>query len=276
MVELGRYNRLRIAKRDKRVALLDGGRLGEIPLPIKQIPGSLDIGDEVEVFVYNDSEDRLAATTSKPKAQVGECAYLKVVGVSKHGAFLDWGLPKDLLVPLGEQQKPMRQDYSYAVFLYVDAATQRIAASSKLEKHLSSEGEGFVPRQAVECLIYARSDLGFKAIVDNSHLGQFYDNETFRPLHYGERVDAYIKRVRDDGKIDLVLQLPSQRERDRLGEAIIRHLRDNSGVSTLTDRSPPEEIYRAFGVSKANYKKALGRLYRQREINIEKHRITLL
>ena len=276
MVELGRYNRLRIAERDKRGALLDGGRFGKILLPSKQVPDSLDTGDEVEVFVYNDSEGRLSATTLEPKAQVGECAYLKVVDVGQHGAFLDWGLPKDLLVPLGEQQKPMRKGYSYTVFLYVDEATQRIAASSKLEKHLSTEGEGFAPRQAVDCLIYARSDLGFKAIVDNSHLGQFYDNETFRQLHYGERVEAYIKRVRDDGRIDLVLQLPSQRERDRLGEAIIRHLRDNSGVSTLTDHSPPEEIYRAFGVSKANYKKALGRLYRQREINIEKHRITLL
>ena len=276
MAELGRYNRLRIIERNERGALLDGGALGRILLPRKHLRGSLRAGDDVEVFVYHDSKERIAATTRKARAQVGECAWLEVVSVGKHGAFLDWGLPKDLFVPLGEQQKPMRKGHSYAVYLYVDEATGRVAASSKLEKHLSSEGREFTPRQAVDCLIYARSDLGYKAVINHSHLGQFYDNETFRRLRFGETVSAWIKQVRDDGKIDLVLQLPSRQERDRLGDAIIRHLRDNRGISTLTDRSPPDDIYRAFGVSKASYKKALGRLYKRREILIEKHQITLL
>ena len=275
MADLGRYNRLRITRLTDLGAFLDAGELGEILLPRRYLDDSIQPGGEIEVFVYCDSEDRVVATLERPRAQVGECAYLKVVGTSKFGAFLDWGLPKDLLVPFGEQQKPMQKGYSYTVFLYVDDETRRIAASSRLEKYLSLDGRGFKPRQPVECLIYGRSDLGFKAVVDGTHLGQFYDGETFRRLHYGERIDAYIKQVRKDGKIDLALQLPSRQERDRLGEAIIDHLRQNQGISTLTDKSPPDDIYRTFGVSKANYKKALGRLYKQREIVIEKHRITL-
>jgi predicted RNA-binding protein (virulence factor B family) len=276
MAELGRYNNLRIIRRADIGLFLDGGEYGDVLLPRKYVRDSMQVGDSLEVFLYNDSEDRIVATTLKPRVQVGECAYLKAVGTSRHGAFLDWGLPKDLLVPHGEQQKPMQKGYSYTVYLYVDHATDRIAASSRLEKWLSLEADGFKPRQPVKLLIYGKSDLGFKAVVDGSHLGQLYANEVFRPLHYGERVDGYIKQIRADGRIDLSLQLPSQLERDRLGEAIIEHLRQNEGVSTLTDKSPPDEIYRVFGVSKANYKKALGRLYKERRIRIEDRQITLL
>ena len=276
MAELGRYNTLRIIRRADIGLLLDGGEYGDVLLPRKYVLDSMQVGESIEVFLYNDSEDRIVATTLKPRAQVGECAYLKVVGTSRHGAFLDWGLPKDLLVPHGEQQKPMHKGYSYTVYLYVDHATDRIAASSKLEKWLSLEADGLKPRQPVKLLIYGKSDLGFKAVVDGTHLGQLYANEVFRPLHYGERVDGYIKQVRADGRIDLALQLPSRLERDVLGEAIIEHLRQNDGISTLTDKSPPEEIYRVFGVSKANYKKALGRLYKERRILIEHRQITLL
>lgn len=276
MTELGRYNRLRIVKRTDIGIFLDGDEFGEILLPRKYVLDSMQPDDEVEVFIYNDSEDRIVATTLKPRAQVGECAYLKVVSSGKFGAFLDWGLPKDLLVPFSEQQKPMQKGYSYTVYLFVDESTQRIAASTRLEDYLSMDGSGFNPRQAVDCLIYGKSDLGFKAVINGTHLGQFYSNETFQPLHYGETVSAYIKQIREDGRIDLMLQLPSHLERDQLGEAIVSHLQQNHGVSTLTDKSPPDDIYRTFGVSKANYKKALGRLYRQRTIAIEKHRITLL
>lgn len=276
MTELGRYNRLRILKRTDIGLFLDGDCYGEILLPRRYVQDSMQPGDVIEVFVYNDSEDRIIATTDRPRAQVGECAYLKVVGTSKFGAFLDWGLPKDLLVPFSEQQKPMQKGYSYAVYIFVDQASQRIAASTKLESWLSSEGSDFKPRQAVDCLIYGKSDLGFKAIIDGSHLGQFFESETFRPLHFGESVRAYIKQVRKDGKIDLMLQLPSQLERDQLSDAIVEHLRQNDGVSELTDKSPPDDIYRTFGVSKANYKKALGQLYKQRRIAIEKHQISLL
>ncbi len=276
MAELGRYNNLRILRRTDIGIFLDSGDFGDILLPRKYALDSMRVDQQVEVFVYNDSEDRIVATTLKPLAQVGECAYLKVVSSNRYGAFLDWGLPKDLLVPFSEQQKPMQKGYSYTVYLFVDSASERIAASTKLEKWLSQDGGDFKPRQAVELMIYGRSDLGFKAVVDSSHLGQLYSNETFKPLHYGERVDGYIKQIRDDGRIDLMLQLPSHRQRSQLSDAIIEHLQQNDGVSGLTDKSPPDDIYQAFGVSKASYKKALGHLYKQRRIVIEKHQITLL
>ena len=276
MANLGRQNQLAITRQADIGVFLDAGDLGEILLPKRYVEPSMRPGTTVEVFVYNDSEDRIVATTQKPKAQVGECAYLRVVGLNRFGAFLDWGLPKDLLAPFGEQQQRMQKGYSYGVYLYVDEETQRIVASSKLEKHLSKDPGTFKPRQPVALLIYGKSDLGFKAIVDNTHLGQLYTSETFTHLHYGERVSGYIKQVREDGKIDLTLQLPPHLERDRLAAAIVDHLRDNQGISTLTDKSPPDDIYRTFGVSKASYKKALGQLYKSRTIEIEKHRITLL
>jgi predicted RNA-binding protein (virulence factor B family) len=265
MAFLGRYNKLRIVKRADIGAFLDGDQFGDILLPRKYAPESMRIGDKVEVFLYNDSEDRIIATTLAPRVQVGKCAYLKVVATGKYGAFLDWGLPKDLLVPFSEQQNPMQKGYSYTVYVFVDEETQRIAASTKLEQHLSVDVSGFKPRQQVDLLIYGKSDLGFKAVINGTHLGQLFEGETFQRLHFGEQV-----------KVDLVLQLPSELTRDSLGAAIIDHLRNNEGVSTLTDKSPPDDIYRTFGVSKASYKKALGQLYRQRMIMIEKHQITLL
>ncbi len=275
MAELGRFNRLPVARRAKIGLFLDAGNLGQVLLPRRYVDAAWQLGDSVEVFLYHDSEDRVVATVETPAAQVGDCAYLKVVAVSPIGAFLDWGLPKDLLVPFGEQQKKMQKGYSYAVYVYVDPDTQRIVASSKLERHLHRSPARFRPQQQVDLLIYGKSDLGFKAVVDNTHLGQLYTSETFQPLHYGERLRGYIKQVRKDGKIDLVLQLPAHLERDHLVAAIVENLQQNDGVSTLTDRSPPDDIYRAFGVSKANYKKALGQLYRQRVIRIDKDRITL-
>jgi len=276
MVELGHYNKLRVTKRADIGVFLDGDQFGDILLPRKYAPESMGIGDEVEVFLYNDSEDRIIATTLEPKTQVGECAYLKVVSTNRFGAFLDWGLPKDLLVPFSEQQNPMQQGYSYSVYVFVDEETQRIAASTKLEQHLCVDVSAFKPRQEVDLLIYGKSDLGFKAIINGTHLGQLFEGETFQRLHFGEQLKGYIRQVRADGKVDLMLQLPSELTRDNLGKSIIDHLRQHDGVSTLTDKSPPDDIYQAFGVSKASYKKALGKLYKQRTIMIEKHQITLL
>jgi predicted RNA-binding protein (virulence factor B family) len=170
----------------------------------------------------------------------------------------------------------VQKGYSYSAYLFVDETTQRIAASTRLEDHLSQDGSGFKPRQPVDLLIYGKSDLGFKAVIDGTHLGQLYENETFQRLHHGERLKGYIKQVRKDGKIDLMLQLPSHLERDRLSDAIVAHLRQNEGVTALTDKSPPDDIYQVFGVSKASYKKALGQLYKQRVISIDKNQIRLL
>jgi hypothetical protein len=276
MADLGRYNTLSILRRTDFGVFLDGGDLGDILLPRKYVTDSMQVGEPLKVFLYTDSEDRLIATTLQPRAQVGECAYLKVVSTSHYGAFLDWGLPKDLLVPFSEQQQKLQEGYSYTVFLFVDTETQRIAASTRLEDWLALDASHFKPRQAVELLIYGKSDLGFKAVVDGTHLGQLYTNEVFRPLHYGERLNGYIKQLRPDGRIDLMLQLPSHIERDQLSETIVEHLQQNDGVTQLTDKSPPDDIYQVFGVSKSNYKKALGKLYKQQRINIEKHQITLL
>ena len=276
MAKLGHYNQLRILRRSDYGLFLDGENYGDILLPRRFVTAEMQIGESVEVFLCNDSEDRIVATTETPKAVVGECAYLKVVSNNRFGAFLDWGLPKDLLVPRNEQQKPMQKGYSYTVYLYVDENSERIAASNRLENWLSLEASHFKPRQAVDLLIYAKSDLGFKAVINNSHLGQLYNNEVFKPLHYGERMTGYIKRLRPDGRIDLSLQPPTDQQQDLLGDAILAHLQQNDGVSPLTDSSTPDDIYRQFGVSKASYKRALGRLYRQRRIVIEKQQITLV
>ena len=276
MVNLGQYNTLTILRRSEVGLFVDGGELGDILLPRKYVTDSMQVGEQLEVFLYNDSEDRLVATTLRPHALVGECAYLKVVSTSYHGAFLDWGLPKDLLVPFSEQQQTLQDGYSYTVFIYIDTSTQRIAASTKLENWLSIDASHFKPRQPVDLMIYGKSDLGFKAVVDGTHLGQLYTNEIFRPLHYGEKVKGFIKQLREDGRIDLMLQLPSHIERDQLGDAIIEHLQQNQGISQLTDKSPPDTIYQTFGVSKTNYKKALGKLYKERRITIDKQQITLL
>ena len=276
MADLGRYNTLTILRRTDFGVFLDGGDLGDILLPRKYVTDSMLVGEPLKVFLYNDSEDRLIATTLQPRAQVDECAYLKVVSTNHYGAFLDWGLPKDLLVPFSEQQQKLQEGYSYTVFLFVDTETQRIAASTRLEDWLALDASHFKPRQAVELLIYGKSDLGFKAVVDGTYLGQLYTNEVFRPLHYGEKVNGFIKQLRPDGRIDLMLQLPSHIERDQLSKTIIEYLQQNEGISLLTDKSPPDAIYQAFGVSKSNYKKALGKLYRERLIIIDKHQITLL
>jgi predicted RNA-binding protein (virulence factor B family) len=275
-VNLGQYNLLRVIKKVDFGIYLDGANYGDILLPRQYTDSNTAIGDSIEVFIYLDSEDRIVATTLKPKAVVGECAYLKVVQVNRIGAFMDWGLPKDLLVPFNQQQKPMQKGYSYAVYLYVDELTERIAASSRLEDFIGDVPDRLRPDQAVDLMIYAKSDLGFKAVIDGRYLGQLFENEVFRPLHFGEKLPGFIKRVRPDGKIDLILQQATTLARSSLAESILRYLSDNNGISTLTDKSPPDDIYSTYGVSKAAYKRALGTLYKSRQIKIEKHQITLV
>jgi predicted RNA-binding protein (virulence factor B family) len=276
MIKLGQYNSLRVIKKVDFGFYLDGDTYGDILLPRKYAAKNTAIGESIEVFIYLDSEDRIVATTLKPKALVGECAYLKVVAVNRIGAFLDWGLPKDLLVPYNQQQKSMEKGYSYTVYVYVDELTERIAASSRLEEFLTDKPDQLEPNQPVDLMIYAKSDLGFKAVINGRYLGQLFNNEVFRPLHYGEKIPGFIKQVRSDGKIDLRLQQAAHLARNSLAEEILRHLSENNGVSELTDKSPPGEIYNTFGVSKSTYKKALGLLYKNRQIKIEKHQITLV
>ena len=276
MVEIGKINNLQVVKILEHGIYLDGEHLGEILMPSRYVPENCEIGDSLEVFIYLDSADLLLATTETPYVMVGECAYLKVVDVNPAGAFLDWGLPKDLLVPYGEQISPLQVGKSYTVLVYLDENTNRIAATQKLDSHLSEEAQYFKHGQAVELLIFGKTELGYKAVINNTHIGLIYKNEVFQTLTNGEKIKGYIKTIRPDSKIDLCLQLSGKDARDDLSSRIIDYLEKNDGESTLTDKSPPEEIYKCCGVSKKNYKKTIGTLYKKKLIRIEKDKITLL
>ena len=275
MAQIGKKNRLRVVKEVEFGVYLDGGEHGEILLPRRYLPESWAKGEAIEVFVYLDSEDQLIATTQRPRIMVGQCAYLKVKAVNKYGAFLDWGLAKDLLVPFKEQATRMQEGKSYVVCAYLDQESERIAASSKLHKHLQEQADGFKPQQEVKLLICGRSDMGYKAVINHTHLGLIFKDDAFKPLKYSQKLIGYIKAIRDDGKIDLTLQPKGKAARKQLTEQILDYLKQQGGVSNLTDKSPPEAIYQQFNVSKGSYKKALGALYKQRKILIEQDEIRL-
>ncbi len=269
MLKIGRQNLLRVTKATSFGVYLDGSNYGEILLPKRYVPQDCQPDSWLKVFIYLDSEDRLIATTETPLAQVGEVACLKVVAVNRFGAFMDWGLPKDLLVPRKEQAIPMQEGQSYVVCVYVDDHSETIVGSSRLDLFLNEFSSSFTPRQAVDLLIYERTDLGYKAVIDGTHLGLLYANEVFQPLSIGQRVQGYIKAIRPDQKIDLMLQLPSAVAHDGLTQKILDHLQARGGRSNFSDKSSPEDIYREFGVSKAHFKRAIGLLYKQQQIVIE-------
>lgn len=268
MIDIGKYHRLVISKHEEHgIYLTDDSE--EILLPNQYLSENEEdwqIGKHLDVFVYLNSEDRPVATTEKPAACVGECAYLSVIGQSGFGSFLDWGLSKDLLVPFKEQRVPMETGRSYVVYIFLDSS-QRIAASSMLSRHLSEINEDdFEHRQQVDLLIASRSDLGFKAVIDGSHLGLIHNNELVRPIKVGERMEGYIGKPRSDGRINLTLQKLAYEVRDELSDQILDHLNQNGGRINLTDKSSPAEINAVFHVSKSNYKKALGKLLKEEKI----------
>jgi len=250
--------------------------LDTILLPRRYVPEGCEIGDWLDVFLYFDSDDLLIATTEKPKVQVGDCEMLTVVDINHAGAFMDWGLPKDLLVPYNEQQKPMEVGYSYVVHVFHDQNSDRIAASTKLNHHLDEETVWLKPRQQVNLLIAGRTDLGYKAVIDNKYLGLIFRADAFRPLKIGERLPGFVKNIRADGKIDLVISQSTLQGDHDLGEQIIRHLQEMGGESQVSDKSDPEEIYRLFKVSKKKYKQALGTLYKSKRILIEPGKVKLI
>lgn len=276
MVKIGQMNRLQAVKQIDAGLLLAGGEFGNILLPRRYVSDATNIGDVLNVFIYLDSEDCIIATTLPPKVMVGQCAHLEVKEVNAVGAFLDWGLPKDLLVPYNEQHKPMEVGRSYVVCVFLDSYTNRITASSKLSHHLEERSDGFHVHQAVDLLICGRSDMGYKAVVNHTHLGLIFRDDAFRTLIYGEKIQGYIKNIRPDRKIDLSLQQHSSQSKDELTDKIIRFLAANGGVSYLTDKSEPEAIHRQYNVSKGKYKSALSALYKQRKILITEDKITLV
>lgn len=276
MISLGKTATLKVAKLVTAGAYLDGLHLGEVFVASRDLPSRIQVGDELRVFLYRDSEAVLTGTTLSPAAEVGQCAFMKVVGTTKAGAFVDWGLPKDLLVPASEQYKPLEEGRSYVILVYVDERTGRLAGTARLHSHLQEDGSGFAPGQAVDLLICGFSDLGFKAVVNHTHLGLIFRDDSPEELRYGQRLSGYVKAIRPDNKLDLSLLPPGLSGLDLLGEKIIKHLEQAGGSTHLTDKSPAEDIAAAFGTSKSNYKKALGRLYKQRRINIAAQQVTLL
>ncbi|MDX1676856.1 S1 RNA-binding domain-containing protein [Arsukibacterium sp.] len=267
MIALGTLNTLTVKKQVKFGFYLDGLSWGEILLPNNVAPQGLQIGQALQVFLYLDSEDQLIATTEKPAIMVGQVAMLPVVAVTKVGAFLNWGLKKDLLVPFSEQQIPLKEGQRYLVYCYVDVSN-RIVASTKLDRHLHKTLPQYQPGDKVGVIISDQTDIGYKAVVNQQHWGVLYKNEVFKPLRRGDKLTAYIVKVREDGKIDLRLTATTYKQALELTEQILQKLKQNDGKLTLTDKSSPELIYETFGVSKKAYKQAIGALYKDKKIVI--------
>lgn len=275
MIEIGYYYDLTVVKKVDFGFYLDADNLGEVLLPVKFAPHDLTVGDELEVFIYLDSEGLPVATTQEAYAAVGEFCYLRVVDVTGVGAFLDWGLDKDILVPFAEQHRPMEVGKSYLVYITISDADGRIIASSKIDKFLDDDApHHYRPQQPVELIIASSTDLGYKAIINHSHWGVLYKNEVFKRISFGQSIKGFIKHIRPDGKIDLSLQ-GGEETRTKNKHIILDYLKSRQGYATLNDRTEPEVITELFGMSKAAFKKAIGGLYKERIITIEPEGIRL-
>ena len=266
-MKIGEYNELRINRTVDFGAYLIDDDTHEVLLPKRYLTPEMKVGDTIRVFVYNDSENRPVATTEQPYAVVGDFALMRVKAVNKVGAFLDWGLvAKDLLVPFSEQRVDMKVGRSYIVRVYLDEASHRIVASAKLAKFLNQTDPDYYHREKVEVLVTQRSDLGYRVIVDNAHWGQIYQNEIYQDVNVGDRLTAFVKQVRPDGKVDVTLAKIEKMRVDDLADRILDYLNSHSGEMSLTDKSDPDDINKAFSCSKKDFKKALGLLYKQQKI----------
>jgi len=275
MSHVGQLRTLRVIDASHEAIVLDGDDDGAIPLPRAEAPAGIEIGDAVDVFVLTDSQSRPIATTARPVVTLGHCASLRCVTTGSAGAFLDWGLPKNLLLPFAEQRRPLETGQRECVLVYLDNSG-RLAASSRLDHRLDETPGGFAAWQPVSLLICQRTDLGFKAVVDDQAIGLLYRDEIFRELQVGERIRGFVKRPRADGRLDVALQPPANEVKGELAERIVDDLRTQGGSSPLTDRSSPEAIAEAYGVSKKNYKRALASLYRARRVRLDADRVVLL
>lgn len=276
MADIGRVNRLAVMSTEGNEVRLDGGESGTIALAEKYISGKYRAGDELEVFVYIDREGQLQAITGKPYATVGEFATLRVAATSPSGAFLAWGMKNDLLVPKSEQLNPMVEGRSYAVYIFLSEKTNRITASSKLDKFLGLDSPDYVEGEEVDLILFDKTDLGYRAVINQSHVGMVYDNEVFQELSLGQRLKGYIHTIRQDSKIDLRLQRSGYDKVDAISKTILQLLQERGGHVPLSDKSPPDDIYALFGVSKKVFKKAIGALYKKRFITIDRSGIKLV
>ena len=255
MAQIGAFNQLEVLDIIAHGAVLDGQDKGEILLPNRYVPNNCEAGDVLDVFVYADSQDRLVATTQKPKAQSGDFASLKVVQVNKIGAFLDWGLPKDLLVPFNHQQRPMEVGKHYVVRVIVDERTERIVASTKLDRYLDIWPAEYKNGQEVDLIIATKTDLGFKAIINNQHWGLIFQSDIFKPLRTGQKLKGYVKQIRPDGRVDLTLSRPGKGKVIDFQDQLIDYLNKNDGFCNIHDKSSPALIQKTFGVSKKPLKR---------------------
>jgi predicted RNA-binding protein (virulence factor B family) len=274
--EIGKFNQLKVVAINDNGAYLDADELGEILLPNRYLPDNCQISDILKVFLYRDTADRLVATTTTPLGQVGEFVSLKVSQVNKMGAFLDWGLPKDLLVPYNQQHTKMEEGQYYLVRIFIDQTTDRIAASSKLDKFIDIWPAEYNEGDKVNLIIGGKTDLGFKAIVNDLHWGLLYDNEIFQPLRVGKKIAGYIKQVREDGRLDLILTRGSRDKVNIFSDTLLAHLKANDGYSPLHDKSAPELLQRTLGVSKKTFKATVGNLLKNGKIKLVTNGIKLV
>lgn len=275
-IQLGKYNQLEVVKEVDFGMYLNGDEDGEILLPKRYVPEGCKPGDVLNVFIYLDMDERLVATTLEPYVQVGEFACLEVAWVNQFGAFLDWGLMKDLFVPFREQKAKMQKGGRYVVHVHLDDESYRIVASAKVERFLSKEQPPYLPGEEVHVLVWQQTELGYKVIVDNRFSGMLYHNEIFQPLEVGMQMNAFVKHVREDGKIDLVLQKGGAKRVEDFSEVLLRFIKDNGGYTPINDKTDAEIIYHTFGVSKKTFKKAVGDLYKKRVVTLEDDGIYLV
>lgn len=275
-IRLGDYNQMKVVKKVDFSLYLDGGDEGEILLPARYVPENCKPGDELTVFVYLDQDERPVATTETPRAKVGDFAYLRVAWVNEYGAFLDWGLMKDLFCPFREQKMRMKKDNYYIVYIKLDEESYRLMATAKIEHYFAPEPPKYIHGDEVDLLVWQKTDLGFKVIIDNCYPGLVYDDQIFRPLKTGDRLIGFIDNVRPDGKIDVTLQPTGRRLTEEFSNTLLNYLYDNNGHCNLGDKSPAELIADTFKVSKKTFKKAVGDLYRRKLITIGDDGITLV
>ena len=277
MIQLGKYNTLKVVKEVDFGIYLDGGEGLEILMPTKYVPKDTKVDDELRCFVYQDSEARLIATTERPYATVGEFASLKINSVNAVGAFADWGTSKELLIPHSEQNVKMEEGHRYLIYIYVDSLSGRIAGTARFDKYLNNTPPTYEENEEVEALVWKPTPLGYKVIINGKHSGQIYKNQIFQPVHVGERLRAWVKGIREDDKIDLMLQPMGYRNMiDGVEATILKALHNNNGFLPLTDKTNPEIIADMLQCSKKNFKKAIGALYKQGRIIIAEDGIKLV
>ncbi len=278
MVRIGQMNHLKVVNLLDFGAFLNGGMLDDILLPKRFVPEGCQIGDELDVFIYLDSDDVPIATTLRPKAQVGQFACLQVTDTNRIGAFLDWNMPKELLVPFSEQKERMVKDQFYVVYIYQEQQSYRIVASSKISKFLSTSPHRYSNGQPVPIMICDRTEIGYTTIIDNKYPGVLFDQDIDRPIRMGMKFDGFIKRVRPDQKLDVCLKKPgfNKQEMTGLGAVILDRLRAENGFLPFNDRTDPDTVKREFSVSKRVFKMAIGGLYKERLIRIEEDGIRLI